>query len=181
MKLAKRSICGESSRISAGTLLGVLPGRMTSSGAMKNTVSSSTKTTPEATTVHAALAAMRDHGMEYAVIESSSHGLSPRTNRLGDVEFDVGVMTNVTHEHLEFHGTWEQYRTDKANLFRALDRHGHAKRLGGKPAAVPSFGVANADDPSSAYFAAATARPTKTFSAAGPAAGPPACESFSVR
>ena len=125
------------------------------------------QTTPEAPTLHAALAAMRDHGMEYAVIESSSHGLSPRTNRLGDVDFDVGVMTNVTHEHLEFHGTWEQYREDKANLFRALDRRSHSKRLGGNPAVVPSFGVANADDPSAGYFAAATGRPTKTFSVKG--------------
>ena len=68
------------------------------------------------------LAAMRDAGMDCAVVEASSHGLSPRTNRLGDVDFDVGVMMNVTREHLEFHGTWEQYRSDKANLFRALGR-----------------------------------------------------------
>jgi UDP-N-acetylmuramoyl-L-alanyl-D-glutamate--2,6-diaminopimelate ligase len=127
------------------------------------------QTTPEAPTIHAALAAMRDHGMEYAVIESSSHGLSPRTNRLGDVAFDVGVMTNVTHEHLEFHGTWERYRDDKANLFRALDRSDHAKTIVGAQRTVPAFAVANADDPSAAYFAAATARRTLTFSAAGAA------------
>ena len=80
------------------------------------------QTTPEATAVQRMLAEMCANGMEYAVIESSSHGLSPQTGRLADVAFDVGVMTNVTHEHLEFHGTWEQYRSDKANLFRALDR-----------------------------------------------------------
>ncbi len=125
------------------------------------------QTTPEAPTVHAALAAMRDYGMEYAVVESSSHGLSPRTNRLGDVAFDVGIMTNVTHEHLEFHGTWEQYRQDKANLFRKLDQHDHAKRLGGVPAAVPAFGVVNADDPSAAYFAAAHRGKTFSFSVSG--------------
>lgn len=127
------------------------------------------QTTPEAPTVHAALAAMRESGMEYAVIESSSHGLSPRTNRLGDVAFDVGVMTNVTHEHLEFHGTWEQYRSDKANLFRALDRWSHDKPAPGaaRPALVPSFGVANADDPSAAYFAAACGKPVLTFSVRG--------------
>lgn len=130
------------------------------------------QTTPEAPTVHAALAAMRDNGMEYAVIEASSHGLSPRTNRLGDVAFDVGVMTNVTHEHLEFHGTWEQYRSDKANLFRALDRQDHRKPLnpgrpGGRGEVVPAFGVANADDPSLSYFADSCAAPVKTFSVVG--------------
>jgi UDP-N-acetylmuramoyl-L-alanyl-D-glutamate--2,6-diaminopimelate ligase len=87
-------------------------------------------------------------------------------------------MTNVTHEHLEFHGTWEQYRDDKANLFRSLDRDqtGHIKTFqkkensGGtsaKPTAVPSFGVVNADDPSAAYFAAATKHKTYTYSTRG--------------
>jgi UDP-N-acetylmuramoyl-L-alanyl-D-glutamate--2,6-diaminopimelate ligase len=134
------------------------------------------QTTPEAPTIHAALAAMRESGMEYAVIESSSHGLSPRTNRLGDVAFDVGVMTNVTHEHLEFHGSWEQYRDDKANLFRALDTVAHEKALRSSPVAadgsqarirVPSFGVVNADDPSAPYFSSATGRRTYTFSVRG--------------
>ncbi|MDR1908614.1 MAG: UDP-N-acetylmuramyl-tripeptide synthetase [Spirochaetaceae bacterium] len=104
------------------------------------------QTTPEAPAVQAALAAMRENGAEYAVLESSSHGLSPRTNRLGDVAFSAGVMTNVTHEHLEFHGTWEQYRSDKANLFRALALRGEV---------VPAFGVVNADDPSADYFSRA--------------------------
>jgi UDP-N-acetylmuramoyl-L-alanyl-D-glutamate--2,6-diaminopimelate ligase len=81
------------------------------------------QTTPEATEVQRILARIRDEGVKYAIIEASSHGLSERTNRLGNVLFDVGVMTNVTYEHLEFHGTWEQYRFDKANLFRALDEN----------------------------------------------------------
>jgi UDP-N-acetylmuramoyl-L-alanyl-D-glutamate--2,6-diaminopimelate ligase len=114
---------------------------------------------------------MLDRGVEYAVLEASSHGLSPRTNRLGDVVFDTALMTNVTHEHLEFHGTWEQYRDDKANLFRALDRFDHTKALGrsgeGEKRAVPAFGVGNADDPSIACFAAATRRRVFTFSARG--------------
>jgi len=121
------------------------------------------QTTPEATAVMRMLATMRDSGLEYAVVESSSHGLSPRTNRLGDVAFDVSVFMNVTHEHLEFHGTWEQYRDDKANLFRDLDRYDHSK--GGIQ--LPSFGVACADDPSAPYFAAAARKPTYTFSSKG--------------
>jgi len=59
------------------------------------------QTTPEATTVHQMLATMRDHGLGYAVIEASSHGLSARTARLAHVHFDIGVVTNVRHEHLE--------------------------------------------------------------------------------
>jgi UDP-N-acetylmuramoyl-L-alanyl-D-glutamate--2,6-diaminopimelate ligase len=101
------------------------------------------QTTPEATEVQRRLWEMAENGAEYAVLEASSHGLSPRTNRLGDVEFSAAVMTNVTHEHLEFHGTWEQYREDKTNLFKALRR---------KPS---GFGVINADDPSGPVFAAA--------------------------
>jgi UDP-N-acetylmuramoyl-L-alanyl-D-glutamate--2,6-diaminopimelate ligase len=129
------------------------------------------QTTPEAPAIHRRLAEMAANGAEYGVIESSSHGLSPRTNRLGDLAFDVAVMTNVTHEHLEFHGSWEQYRNDKANLFRALDRFDHAKDpwIGGTGggAIPPSFGVANADDPSAVFFASATRHRTHTFSVRG--------------
>jgi UDP-N-acetylmuramoyl-L-alanyl-D-glutamate--2,6-diaminopimelate ligase len=118
------------------------------------------QTTPEALTVQKKLAEMRDNGLEYAVIESSSHGLSPKTNRLGNVAFDVGIMTNVTHEHMEFHGTHEQYKSDKANLFRALDKNDHFKR----GAAVPSFGVVNEEDPASAFFKDATTKPVYGYS-----------------
>lgn len=126
------------------------------------------QTTPEATTVQAMLAAMRDAGCEYAVVESSSHGLSERTARLQDVEFDVGAVTNVTSEHLEFHGTWERYRSDKANLFRRLASR--EKTILGKARRMPSFGVANADDPSAPYFASCTDRPAITYSSKGAAA-----------
>ncbi len=118
------------------------------------------QTTPEAVTIHAKLAEMRANGLTHAVIESSSHGLSARTNRLGDVLFDVGIMTNVTHEHLEFHGTREQYKSDKANLFRALDLHDHVK----SGRTVPSFGVVNEEDTASVYFRAATAKPVYGYS-----------------
>ena len=121
------------------------------------------QTTPEATTVQAQLAAMRDSGLEYAVVEASSHGLSARTGRLADVLFDIGIMTNVRHEHLEFHGTWEQYRFDKANLFRKLDQHDHRKIIGGRQVIIPSAGVVNEDDPSAEYFRNATQKPVVGF------------------
>jgi len=106
---------------------------------------------------------MANNGCEFAVVESSSHGLSKKTNRLGDVEFCSAVLTNVTHEHLEFHGTWEQYRDDKANLFRTLDNY--------IPYAESSFfgpfGVINADDKSLRYFSDVTHQKTFKFSVAG--------------
>ena len=126
------------------------------------------QTTPEAPRIHRLLGEMRQNGAEYAVVEASSHGLSKRTNRLGDIAFDAAVMTNVTHEHLEFHGTWEQYRSDKAELFRALDSFSHRKF--GPKGDVPAFAVVNADDPSAAFFAAATKARTFTFSTRGAAA-----------
>lgn len=76
------------------------------------------QSTPEAPTIHKLLGEMVENHMEYAVVESTSHGLSPKTSRLADVNFNGAVLTNVTHEHLEFHGSLEQYRDDKANLFR---------------------------------------------------------------
>ena len=120
------------------------------------------QTTPEATVVQRLLWQMAENGCEYAVVEASSHGLSPRTNRLGDVEFDTAVFTNVTHEHLEFHGTWEQYRDDKTNLFRALNRERNKTINAPEP-----FGVINADDKSAAHFAKATGRRIVRFSSKG--------------
>jgi len=119
------------------------------------------QSTPEAPEVHGMLAEMAAGGREFAIVEATSHGLSDRTNRLGDVLFDAGVLTNVTHEHLEFHGTFERYRSDKANLFRRLGRP--------KDMDCPRFGVVNADDPSAAYFRDAAAVPVYSYSAAQPA------------
>ena len=128
------------------------------------------QTTPEAPIIHRLLEEMRRNGAEYAVLESSSHGLSKKTNRLGDVEFDVGVVTTVTHEHLEFHGSWEQYRSDKAELFRSLDASKQIKQGRAGDLSLPSFGVVNADDPSADYFTAATGQKTYSFSTQGAAA-----------
>ncbi|MBP5158181.1 MAG: UDP-N-acetylmuramoyl-L-alanyl-D-glutamate--2,6-diaminopimelate ligase [Treponema sp.] len=127
------------------------------------------QTTPEAPIVQRRLAEMVRNGCEYAVVESSSHGLSRRTNRLGDVAFDCGVFMNVTLEHLEFHGTWEQYRDDKANLFRALDTFSHKKTICGEERELPSFGVVNLEDPAASYFAAATKKKVVGFTTEGKA------------
>jgi len=122
------------------------------------------QTTPEAPVVQRLLREMADNGCEYAIVEASSHGLSPKTNRLGDVEFCSGVLTNLTHEHLEFHGTWEQYREDKANLFRAIDRYVLPFE---QQAFFEPFGVINGDDRSWRFFTKATQQRTFIFSASG--------------
>jgi len=121
------------------------------------------QTTPEAPVVQRLLREMADNGCEFAVLESSSHGLSAKTNRLGDVDFCSGVLTNITHEHLEFHGTWEQYREDKANLFRALDKYSPPQ---GSTFFGP-FGVVNNDDKSSRYFRKATHHKVFSYSPEG--------------
>lgn len=110
------------------------------------------QSTPEAVELHGYLADMREAGKEIAVVEATSHGLSMRTARLADVRFDAGVFTNLSHEHLEFHGSFEQYRSDKANLFRALDGAGkHA------------FACLNAGDANAVYMAEATSKPVHWY------------------
>ncbi len=94
------------------------------------------QSTPEACHIHRILREMADKGLKYAVLEATSHGLSNKNARLKDVEFDVAVLTNVTREHLEFHGSLEQYRLDKANLFKAVAESG----------SEDVFGVINMDD-----------------------------------
>ncbi|MFN8520913.1 MAG: Mur ligase family protein [Chloroflexota bacterium] len=72
-------------------------------------------TTPETPELQAHLRAMADAGDRFAVVEATSHGLAQ--DRVADVAWDVAVHTNVTHEHLEFHGTPEAYRAAKRRLF----------------------------------------------------------------
>ena len=115
------------------------------------------QTTPEAPIVQEKLYRMVQNGCAYAVVEASSHGLSIKTNRLGDVPFDAVCMMNVTHEHLEFHGTYEQYKSDKANLFRNLGTHSHEKIVNGCKCTVPVIAAVNAADPAALYFADAAA------------------------
>ncbi len=127
------------------------------------------QTTPEAPIVQRELYEMVQNSCTYAVVESSSHGLSSRTNRLGNVLFDCGVFMNVTLEHLEFHGTYEQYKSDKANLFRALDKHNHEKILNGVKTKVNSFGIVNLEDPAATYFTSCTKQKVVGFTTEGKA------------
>ncbi len=124
-------------------------------------------TTPEAPVIQARLREMVENGCEFAVLETSSHGLSKKLNRTGNIEFDCGIFMNVTLEHLEFHGTFEQYRDDKANLFRKLDECSHEKSICGTKKIVPSFGIVNLEDESAPYFIQATKQSVLGFTTEG--------------
>lgn len=75
-------------------------------------------TTPEAPDVQRYLARMRASGLSHVVLESTSHGLEQ--HRVTGCEFDIGVVTNITHEHLDYHLTYEAYREAKGSLIRML-------------------------------------------------------------
>jgi UDP-N-acetylmuramoyl-L-alanyl-D-glutamate--2,6-diaminopimelate ligase len=102
-------------------------------------------TTPAADQVQGYLAQMVEAGVEVALLEATSEGLAQE--RVTAAEFDVAVVTNITHEHLYYHGTLEAYREAKAMLFRALST---AARKEG----VPKVAVLNADDSSYALLRA---------------------------
>ena len=125
------------------------------------------QSTPEAVDIQRILRTMADNGKQYAVIEATSHGLSAKNNRLGDIFFNTAVFTNISHEHLEFHGSFEQYRYDKAELFRSLDRSYSGTSTPGPDAGSMRggpLGVVNADDPHASYFREATSAPVFGFS-----------------
>ena len=80
----------------------------------------------------------KKQGVKYLVLETTSHALAQ--NRVWGVPYEIAVMTNITHEHLDYHGTFERYRDAKAKLFRVANKHGRR------------FGVLNADDESAEMF-----------------------------
>ncbi|HVF98379.1 MAG TPA: UDP-N-acetylmuramoyl-L-alanyl-D-glutamate--2,6-diaminopimelate ligase, partial [Chloroflexia bacterium] len=94
-------------------------------------------TTPEAFDVQRYLHLMVEAGTEIAVLETTSHALDQ--GRVACVDYDVAVVTNVTHEHLDWHGSWENYMAAKARLFEALN--GSYRKPG-----TPKVAVINADD-----------------------------------
>lgn len=127
------------------------------------------QTTPEAPIIQHHLNQMLENGCKYAVIETSSHGLSAKLNRCGNILFDCGVFMNVTLEHLEFHKNFETYRSDKANLFRALDKHNHIKKIAGTETSINSIGIVNLEDESAKYFIDSTKHNVYGFTTEGKA------------
>lgn len=79
------------------------------------------RTTPESFALQGLLAQMRNAGCTHVVMEVSSHALA--LHRVDGIPFCVGAFTNLTEDHLDFHGTMEEYRRAKARLFR-MCKHG---------------------------------------------------------
>lgn len=101
-------------------------------------------TTPEAPDVQRYLARMLSAGLTHVVVEATSHGLDQ--HRVTGCEFDVGVVTNITHEHLDYHSSYEAYRRAKGRLVEGLAHT--LKNMGVSSQAA----VINADDSSYDYL-----------------------------
>lgn len=97
-------------------------------------------TTPDAQDVQLYLAKMVEAGLTHVALETTSHAWEQ--HRVDACEFDIGVVTNITHEHLDQHGSYEKYRAAKARLFESL-----AKTFA-KPQGNPRLAVLNRDDSS---------------------------------
>jgi UDP-N-acetylmuramoyl-L-alanyl-D-glutamate--2,6-diaminopimelate ligase len=81
-------------------------------------LSEATHTTPDAVSLHRLFAGMESAGCFGVVMEVSSHAV--RQHRTCGLNFEVGVITNVTHDHLDYHKSWEDYRDAKAEFCRSL-------------------------------------------------------------
>jgi UDP-N-acetylmuramoyl-L-alanyl-D-glutamate--2,6-diaminopimelate ligase len=91
-------------------------------------------TTPDTRSIHQALAESYSVGVRYVAMEVSSHALDQ--SRVADINFDVGVFTNLTQDHLEYHGDMEKYFEAKRELFTLLSKSPKA-----------TLAVINIDDP----------------------------------
>jgi UDP-N-acetylmuramoyl-L-alanyl-D-glutamate--2,6-diaminopimelate ligase len=90
---------------------------------------------------------MRSKGVEWLILETTSQALAQ--NRVWGVPYSIAVMTNVTHEHLDYHGTFEKYRNAKRRLFKLTNKNAKGLRIG----------VVNAEDPGAALFCSDIAHP----------------------
>lgn len=81
-------------------------------------------TTPNALVLHKRLAQMKQQGIDYATLEVSSHAL--KLNRVQEINFDLGIFTNLSADHLKFHQTFTDYYNSKAQLFKNLNQDGIA-------------------------------------------------------
>jgi UDP-N-acetylmuramoyl-L-alanyl-D-glutamate--2,6-diaminopimelate ligase len=90
---------------------------------------------------------MKAQDAEWLVLETTSHALAQ--HRVWGVPYSVAAMTNITHEHLAYHRTFERYRDAKLRLFKLANHNKKGLRSG----------IINAEDPSAELFAAAIAHP----------------------
>jgi UDP-N-acetylmuramoyl-L-alanyl-D-glutamate--2,6-diaminopimelate ligase len=102
-------------------------------------------TTPDALEVQALLARMVAAGLTHCVLEVTSHGLAQ--HRVTGCEFDVAAVTNITHEHLDYHKSYAGYRAAKGRLFAGL------AEAAPKASGPPKTAVLNTDDAAHDYLA----------------------------
>jgi UDP-N-acetylmuramoyl-L-alanyl-D-glutamate--2,6-diaminopimelate ligase len=105
-------------------------------------------TTPEAPDIQRYLAQMVDAGLTHVVLETTSHGLAQ--GRVAEVDFDLAVVTNVTHEHLDYHRTYRGYLEAKGILFEMLSIPKSGKKQ------VAPLAALNKDDESYPYLSEIT-------------------------
>jgi len=115
------------------------------------TAMDASQTTPDALQLGALLRRMRLDGVRGVAMEVSSHALAQA--RVDGLAFDVAVFTNLTQDHLDFHGTFDEYRRAKRRLFELLVRSPKARRTG----------VVNVDDPAGAAMVAGLGVEVITF------------------
>jgi UDP-N-acetylmuramoyl-L-alanyl-D-glutamate--2,6-diaminopimelate ligase len=112
-------------------------------------------TTPEAPELAALLRSLADDGVRSLAMEVSSHALDQ--HRVDGVRFQAGVFTNLTHEHLDYHRTLEDYLAAKLGLFDILREQ-------------DAWGVVNLDDPAANAFLARAPRRVLTYAQERPGA-----------
>ena len=112
-------------------------------------------TTPDAPDVQRYLAQMVRSGLTHVVLEVTSHGLVQY--RADACEFDLAVVTNITHEHLDYHGSFEEYRAAKARLFSFL------QTTVPKTQGNPRMAILNRDDSSFDYLSGQSGGETLSY------------------
>jgi UDP-N-acetylmuramoyl-L-alanyl-D-glutamate--2,6-diaminopimelate ligase len=104
-------------------------------------------TTPEAPVIQRHLRRMVDSGLTHCILEVTSHGLAQ--HRVAAVDFDIAAITNITHEHLDYHGDFEGYYAAKSRLFETLLTAEWGRQLGASvKAGFIKTAVLNRDDQS---------------------------------
>lgn len=107
------------------------------------------QTTPEAPEIQDLLHQMVKAKVQYAVLESTSHGLA--LHRVDNCAYDIVIFTNLTRDHLEFHGTLDNYRQAKGLLFEALSQENPKPFIN-----FPKTAIINQDDLNAPFFVSRT-------------------------
>lgn len=158
-KLVLAGVTGTNGKTTTTMLLEALLARRHGSAGFLGTVAyrtggrelAASRTTPEAPEIQELLAEMVREGVPAAALEVSSHALA--LERVAGCRFDVAVFTNLTRDHLDFHGDMESYYREKRRLFEMRKENAAA--------------VVNLDDEAGRRLAAEVAPPVTTFSAGG--------------